>query len=141
MKHVEPSPDGSFMNSSCTRFNRALPILAVLCLCWSSCSRWHVVRGEASFYSKGYRHHRTADGERFHPGRRTAASRDLPFGTRVWVTNLDNGKRVKVRINDRGPFVKDRIIDLSRKAARRLDMIRAGVAPVELRYRLHHHRR
>jgi len=62
----------------------------------------------------------------------TAAHRFLPFGTRVQVTNLDNGRHVQVRINDRGPFVKNRIIDLSYSAARRIDMIGSGTAPVRL---------
>jgi rare lipoprotein A len=62
----------------------------------------------------------------------TAAHRELPFGTRVRVTNLDNGRSVIVRINDRGPFHKGRIIDLSRKAAEKLDMLTAGTAPVRI---------
>lgn len=135
-----PAPAGRWRRDGLCPPGR-LAFLLVLCVLGSSCARLHVVRGEASYYSKGFRHHRTADGERFHPDRRTAASRDLPFGTRVWVINLRNRKRVKVRINDRGPFVRDRIIDLSRKAARKLDMLRSGVAPVELRYRLRRRRR
>jgi rare lipoprotein A len=63
----------------------------------------------------------------------TAAHKTLPFGTRVRVTNLDNGKAVTVRINDRGPFVKGRVIDLSLAAAKKVDMVRAGVANVEVR--------
>ena len=62
----------------------------------------------------------------------TAAHRDLPLGTLVRVTNLDNGKSVDVRINDRGPFIHGRVIDLSRAAARRLDIIGPGVAPVRI---------
>ena len=62
----------------------------------------------------------------------TAAHRTLPFDTKVRVTNLRNGRTVKVRINDRGPFVGGRIIDLSRKAAKKLKMIEDGVAPVGL---------
>lgn len=130
-----PDADGSLDRNGPGPY-RYLSWLVLLCFMGSSCARLHVQRGEASYYSKGFRHRRTADGERFHPDRRTAASRDLPFGTRVLVINLRNHKRVKVRINDRGPFVRSRIIDLSRKAARRLDMLRTGVAPVELRYRL-----
>ena len=88
--------------------------------------------GKASYY--GDRHHgnKTASGERFDQHALTAAHRSLPFGTRVRVTNLSNDKSVVVRINDRGPFVRGRIIDVSRAAAERLDMLRAGVVPVRL---------
>jgi len=88
--------------------------------------------GRASYY--GARHHgkKTASGERFDQHALTAAHRSLPFGSRVLVTNLRNDKRVVVRINDRGPFVKGRIIDLSRKAAAQIDMLRAGVVPVRV---------
>ena len=63
----------------------------------------------------------------------TAAHKTLPFGTRVRVTNLDNGKSVTVRVNDRGPFVKGRVIDLSLAAAKKVDMVHAGLANVEVR--------
>jgi rare lipoprotein A len=66
-------------------------------------------------------------------GALTAAHRTLPFGTRIEVVRLDTGARVRVRVNDRGPFVDGRIVDLSRAAARRLDMIEAGVVRVGLR--------
>lgn len=88
--------------------------------------------GKASYY--GDRHHgqRTASGERFDQKALTAAHRSLPFGTRVRVTNLNNERSVIVRINDRGAFVRGRIIDVSRAAAERLDMLRAGVVPVRI---------
>lgn len=88
--------------------------------------------GEASYY--GDRHHgkKTASGERFDQRALTAAHRTLPFGTQVRVTNLNNERSVVVRINDRGPFVRGRIIDVSRAAAERLDMLRSGVAPVRI---------
>lgn len=88
--------------------------------------------GEASYY--GARHHgkRTASGERFDQNALTAAHRTLPFGTRVKVTNLNNDRSVVVRINDRGPHVRGRLIDLSRRAAEALDMLRSGVAPVRV---------
>lgn len=88
--------------------------------------------GEASYY--GDRHHgkKTASGERFNQRALTAAHRTLPFGTQVRVTNLNNERSVVVRINDRGPFVRGRIIDVSRAAAERLDMLRSGVAPVRI---------
>lgn len=87
-------------------------------------------RGQASYYSNSYQGDRTANGERYDRSAMTAAHKSLPFGTRVQVTNLDNGRKVSVRINDRGPFVSGRIIDLSYQAAEQLGMIRSGTAPV-----------
>lgn len=88
--------------------------------------------GKASYY--GSRHHgnRTASGERFNQNGLTAAHRQLPFGTRVKVTNLDNDKSVVVRINDRGPHARGRLIDLSRAAAEQIGMLRSGTAPVRV---------
>lgn len=88
-------------------------------------------RGMASFY--GYESgSRTASGERFNPEALTAAHRTLPFGTRVRVTNMWNGRSVIVRITDRGPFIRGRIIDVSTNAARQLGMMSSGVASVQL---------
>jgi len=84
-------------------------------------------RGSASYYQHGTR---TANGEPFNPLGYTAAHRTLPFGTRVRVTNKSNGRSVVVRINDRGPFIAGREIDVSRGAAEALGMVGAGVAPV-----------
>jgi rare lipoprotein A len=86
--------------------------------------------GEASYYADAFIGRTTASGERYDPDALTAAHRSLPFGTRVRVTRLEGGQSVVVRINDRGPFIRGRIIDLSHAAARRLDMIREGVVPV-----------
>ena len=87
--------------------------------------------GRASYYADSLAGNRTASGERYDPAALTAASPDLPFGTRVRVTRLDTGASVVVRVNDRGPFRdRSRILDLSRAAAERLDMIRAGVVRV-----------
>jgi len=88
--------------------------------------------GIASYYAHAHHGHRTASGERFDMGAMTAAHPSLPFGTRVRVTHLGNGRRVVVRINDRGPFRKGRIIDLSLAAARELGMVGAGTARVRL---------
>lgn len=85
--------------------------------------------GTASWYKMG---HTTANGEKYNPDGLTAAHKSLPFGTRVTVKNLRNGRSVNVRINDRGPFVDGRIIDVSRGAARKLGMIGSGVAPVQV---------
>ncbi|MEZ4337620.1 MAG: septal ring lytic transglycosylase RlpA family protein [Sandaracinaceae bacterium] len=90
-----------------------------------------VMTGRASYYADSLAGRPTASGEPYDPTRLTAASRDLPFGTRVRVTRVDTGATVEVRINDRGPFRdRGRILDLSRAAAERLDMIRAGVVEV-----------
>ncbi len=85
--------------------------------------------GIASWYG-GPVFQQTANGERFRPDALAAASRSLPFNTRVRVTNLRNGRSVVVRINDRGPYVPGRVIDLTPEAAARLDMKRKGLAPV-----------
>ena len=83
--------------------------------------------GRASWYAL---HSRTASGERMNPSALTAAHRSLPFGTKVRVTNPRNGRAVVVRINDRGPFVKGRFLDLSRGAAQQLGFISSGHAKV-----------
>lgn len=88
--------------------------------------------GAASWYGPNFAGRPTANGEIFDPARLTAAHRTLPFGTRVHVTNLDNGRTVTVRINDRGPFAHGRIIDLSRAAAEAVDLIATGLARVRL---------
>jgi len=90
--------------------------------------------GLASFYSEMYNGKKTANGEIYNSSELTAAHKKLPFGTRVKVTNLSNGKTVKVRVNDRGPFVAGRIIDLTRKAAKKIDMINDGVVKVKIKY-------
>jgi rare lipoprotein A len=90
------------------------------------------LRGMASWYGRGTRHRRTANGERFNRLSLTAAHRTLPFGSLVRVRNLGNGKTVVVRINDRGPFSGRRLIDLSYGAGRALGMLGAGIAQVEL---------
>jgi rare lipoprotein A len=91
-----------------------------------------VVQGAASWYGPGLYGRTTANGERFSKGTLTAAHRTLPFGTRVRVTNLSNGRSVVVRINDRGPFKHHRVIDLAHGAASQLQMMQAGEVPVKL---------
>jgi rare lipoprotein A len=89
------------------------------------------MRGRASYYSDRFTGRSTANGDRYDPRQLTAASRTLPFGTIVRVTRVDTGASVIVRVNDRGPFRDHRrILDLSRAAAERLDMIRAGVIDI-----------
>jgi rare lipoprotein A (peptidoglycan hydrolase) len=91
-----------------------------------------IAGGEASYYGAELAGQRTAAGERFDPEARTAAHRTLPLGSRVQVTNPDNGKSVIVRINDRGPFHGDRVIDLSLGAAREIGLVRSGVGEVRM---------
>jgi rare lipoprotein A len=88
--------------------------------------------GIASFYGPGLHGRPTANGERFNQNAMTAAHRKLSFGTCVRVVNLTNGRQVRVRVNDRGPYVEGRIIDVSRAAAVKLDMLEKGVARVRL---------
>lgn len=90
--------------------------------------------GQASYYSDRFQGRRTASGESFDQQALTAAHRSLPFGTKVLVTRRDTGQSVEVEINDRGPFVQGRVIDLSKRAARELGMLKRGTAPVLLTY-------
>jgi len=89
-------------------------------------------QGIASWYGPGFHGRKTASGERFNQNALTAAHRSLPFGTRVKVTNLYNGRSVVVRINDRGPFTRGRIVDLSSGAARIIGLKSSGTAPVRI---------
>lgn len=114
-------------------------LLASLTLLLVGCASQGVVdpqgyraEGQASWYGARHQGKPTASGERFDQNALTAAHRQLPFGTRVRVTHLGSGRQVTVRINDRGPFSKGRIIDLSRRAAEQLGMLRQGVAPVRI---------
>lgn len=90
------------------------------------------VSGRASYYGGRFHGRRTASGARFDQNAMTAAHPTLPFGTRVRVTNLANDRSVLVKITDRGPFVRGRIIDVSREAARQLGFLRKGLATVRL---------
>lgn len=118
---------------------KSVAVLTCLTLLLSGCAsqgqvdpQGYRAEGQASYY--GARHHgnKTASGERFDQNALTAAHRSLPFGSQVQVTNLRNNKIVMVRINDRGPYAKQRIIDLSQKAAEQLGMLRDGVVPVRI---------
>lgn len=93
----------------------------------------HVERGVASWYGPGFHGKQTANGERYDMYQLTAAHKTLPMGSVVEVKSFSTGRTVTVRINDRGPFVKGRIIDLSYKAAKALDMVDNGTAHVEIR--------
>ena len=91
-----------------------------------------VITGEASWYGPGFYGNYTANGEIYRQGTMTAAHRTLPFGTKVRVTNLRNGRSAVIRINDRGPFVDHRVIDLGHGAASSLGLISSGIAQVKL---------
>lgn len=121
----------------------AILILSLLVLLLSSCATprfrsraWEGVSGEeglASWYGHPYHGRRTSSGEIYDMYQLTAAHRKIPFGSWVEVTNLNNGRSLTVRINDRGPFVDGRIIDLSYASAALLGVVGPGVVPVRVR--------
>jgi rare lipoprotein A len=91
-----------------------------------------VIEGEASYYGGEFHGKKTANGEIFDQNKMTAASKELPLGSKATVTNEETGKSVDVRINDRGPYAEDRVLDVSKGAAKKLDMIEEGTAPVTI---------
>ncbi|MFB0565438.1 MAG: septal ring lytic transglycosylase RlpA family protein [Candidatus Aminicenantaceae bacterium] len=112
--------------------------IALLILLFASCAQMryfplgNVQTGLASWYGTDFHGKKTSSSEIFNMHDMTAAHKTLPFGTYVMVTNLNNGKSVMVRINDRGPFIRGRIIDISYAAAKVIDMVGSGVAPVRI---------
>ena len=110
-----------------------LLLLAAIAITSCSGSRKFTQVGKASYYSNKFQGKKMANGDRYRKGKLTAAHKTLPFGTKVKVTNQQNGKTVKVKITDRGPHVRGRIVDLSRAAANRIDMVEAGTVPVKLK--------
>jgi rare lipoprotein A len=114
---------------------RHLIIAASFLIGLSSCAHKITETGKGSYYADKFQGRKTASGEIFKQEKLTAAHRTLPFGTKVKVVNLANGRSVNVTINDRGPFAAGRIIDVSKKAARKLGMVDAGVASIEIRYK------
>jgi rare lipoprotein A len=111
---------------------RGIALLALLTALAAPASSQAPMEGLASWYGEAFQGRLTSNGERFDKEKLTAAHRSLPFGTYVRVSNLDNGSSVVVRINDRGPFVDGRIIDLSEAAARLIGMIPTGTARVSV---------
>ncbi len=95
--------------------------------------RGYTEEGKASYYSNKLHGRKMANGDKYSRHKLTAAHRTLPFGTKVKVTNLETNRSVKVKITDRGPFVKGRVVDLSEAAAKRLDYISAGIVPVRVK--------
>jgi len=114
---------------------RIISSLFVIAMMTACSSKVTTQTGKASFYASSFNGKKTASGDKFRSSKKTAAHNTIPFGTKVKVTNLSNGKSVKVKINDRGPHVSGRIIDLSRKAAKKIDMIDKGVANVKIEYK------
>ena len=119
---------------------RATSLWLVLVLVLTGCATGRASRidgsglsGQASWYGHPHHGRRTSSGEIYDMNKLTAAHRTLPLGTRVLVTNLDNGRTVEVRINDRGPFRRNRVLDLSYAAARQLGAVGEGVIPVTLK--------
>lgn len=116
-------------------------ILVVLVISISSCAssnpgfgqRGYTEQGKASYYSRKLQGRKMANGEPYRRGKLTAAHKSLPFGTKVKVTNLQTNKTVKVKITDRGPYAKGRIVDLSEAAAKRIGSVKAGVVPVKMK--------
>lgn len=111
---------------------RKILLFLVLLLPISLMAQKQITYGKASFYADKFEGRTTASGEKYWHSKLTAAHKNLSFNTQVRVTNLSNNKSVIVRINDRGPFVKDRIIDLSKSAAKQLDFIKDGVCDVKI---------
>ena len=113
-------------------------VVLMLCGCSSipmkSQPQWvgYSQSGKASYYGIKFQFRKTASGERFNKYAHTAAHRKLPFGSKVKVTNVANGKHVVVKINDRGPFIKGRIIDLSRSAFDEIGDLDHGIIPVRI---------
>lgn len=113
---------------------RKIPLLAVLLIFAAPLFADYVYKSEAvaSYYAEKFHGRKTSNGETFNMYELTAAHKTLPFNTKVVVTNLSNGKKVTVRINDRGPFIAGREIDLSKAAAEKLDMLKSGTAKVKI---------
>lgn len=109
---------------------RKFIIAILLSGCFTPLQSQDVQKGKASFYARRFSGQRTASGERLHPDSLTCAHRTYPFGTKLRVYNPANDRSVVVRVTDRGPFVRGRIIDLSWRAAKELDIISKGVALV-----------
>ncbi|WKZ59773.1 MAG: septal ring lytic transglycosylase RlpA family protein [Cyclobacteriaceae bacterium] len=109
---------------------RTIYLIGLLLVCSAALAQ--VQTGKASFYADKFEGRPTASGEKYRHNKLTAAHKTLPFGTKVKVTNLDNNKSVEVIINDRGPYVDGRIIDLSKSAAEQLGFINQGLAEVKV---------
>ena len=131
----KPAPPFGSGNLRMKRLLGACALLSLLAGCASNDvvdPHGYDKTGVASYYGAKHQGKRTASGERFNKNSLTAAHRQLPFGTRVKVTNLNNDRSCVVRINDRGPHTRGRLIDLSHEAAERLGMLKSGTARVRV---------
>ena len=122
------------------KFNYGIVFTALIAF-MSSCAsstpefgrKGYTEEGKASYYSRKLQGRKMANGEPYRKGKLTAAHKTLPFGTKVKVTNLQTNKTVKVKITDRGPYVKGRVVDLSEAAAKKIGSVKEGVVPVKLK--------
>jgi len=129
------------MNSLIMYLPASLPrirtlLISILAITLSACGgskSAFTQSGQGSYYADKFAGRATTSGTPYRPGRLTAAHNTLPFGTKIKVTNVRNGRSVKVVVNDRGPHVKGRIVDVSKRAARKLGLLDAGVVPVQLK--------
>jgi rare lipoprotein A len=130
-RSVQPPPDSAAAKHEAERLNSLPPV--------PSAGPGHIdhsgrtEKGRGSFYAKSFTNKKMADGHRMNPNSNIAASKNLPLGSVAKVTNLDNGKSATVKIEDRGPYVNGRVVDLAPKVADDLDMKGKGVAPVEVK--------
>ena len=141
MSFYSDTPREGKMNNLIMHRTRAIPfrtllasslLLFLLSACGSSKSAF-TQSGQGSYYADKFDGRPTASGVPYRPGQLTAAHNTLPFGTKLKVTNTRNGHSVKVVVNDRGPHAKGRIVDVSKRAARKLDIVEAGVAPMQIK--------
>jgi rare lipoprotein A len=124
------------------KFRWVTGLMLVMLTLFAGCSSRHSAnradwvgyteKGQATYYADKHQNRRTASGDVFRQDQRTAAHRDMPFGTKVRVTNLSNGRSVVVLVNDRGPFVRGRIMDLSKSAFRSISSLSAGIIDVKI---------
>jgi rare lipoprotein A (peptidoglycan hydrolase) len=130
---VKKSNSPNFPRSLFALWSSSAFLAGIATFLFTGCSMigWNETGGVASFYGPGFHGRRTANGEIFNQYAQTAAHRDMPFGTWLKVTNLQNNRSTCVRINDRGPYVSGRVLDVSKGVAERLGFIRQGVVEVE----------
>lgn len=120
----------TLIRSMIVRLSSLLLFFAISCASWQKGN--YVESGNASWYGKYFHGRTTANGDKYNMFAMTAAHKTLPFNSQVKVVRRDNGNYVIVRINDRGPFIRGRVIDLSYEAAKALGIVQMGEAPVEL---------
>jgi len=111
---------------------KILLLTALMMTCVVTFSQEKIQKGKASYYASRFEGRLTANGEVFSNDSLTAAHPTLPFGTKVKITNIENGKEVVLRVNDRGPFVEGRIVDVTQKAAEKLGFYHQGICIVSL---------